>query len=491
MSAPTRTLKIKYGGTTLGGGDYLLHMPYFIDISYRRLTIECHVVISESSLSTLKTKSDALEAQFRTIRQNIQIDMSGNQTDYTEAAATAFNITPSITKVQDTKFTGLSREYICRIEADLPSDAVGDNGLKESTASLDLNPNGQKVLTISGIYTAQPGPPVVKARAQYLDKIEAFSDAQKTLVDAGAEWDTLVDTSSNDTKDFECSFQRVFQEIIVSQSTLASPLDFTGISDDNLIVVAKDTNPGDSLSAEITDVSRPIDVTVGYSASIDIKLITDLNAVWKDTIRPYMIAEGKKAAGGDFIAVISSDPGFNISKNLVDANLVMRVYTSAELIGSFIGTARRESKGIRFVPVHGTNPHSKIILPAAAIMMQVKTYRFLIFGNETLARSKALTLIESPSYAEHQEGRSPQTLPAQGGAIDPLAVPDFGADGGDFIEFDREEPEVRTIRIGKPATAAAASGAAGVSENVEVTTYSEKITSLYVARPAQASVFNL
>ena len=101
MSAPTRTLKIKYGGTTLGGGDYMLHMPYFIDISYRRLTIECHVVISESSLSTLKTKSDALEAQFRTIRQDIQIDMSGNQTDYTEAAATAFNITPSIrSKIQ-------------------------------------------------------------------------------------------------------------------------------------------------------------------------------------------------------------------------------------------------------------------------------------------------------------------------------------------------------------------------------------------------------
>lgn len=289
--AITNPFSITYGTREVGGAtDYQLYGPYVIEKNYDVLRLVFDVVVVGSSYATLKSLSDALEADFRkrlTDTQTLIISLDTSAWTYT-MGTTLLKAKASITKSGNPDSDkGFSRMYTCSIEAELPADDANDAGLRDVEVLVDFEAGRQKIVTMRGIYTATS---VGNAVARYIVDFDAEATVYLDVIDNTAIWE-LVDESytydrerdgSNDPNPHNCIFARQYVELLASQSQSYS--DDPMIRDHRVVFTDLSQHPGDAKES----LYRLRRVIGAYDCAIDIGVVTNLQLVFNRKVLPHV-----------------------------------------------------------------------------------------------------------------------------------------------------------------------------------------------------------
>jgi len=406
--AVTNPFKITYNGTAIGGSSstYQLLGPYVIDKSYRTLRVIFDVIVVASSASSLRSLSDTLETKFRERDKNLEI--STGDTVWTWTAGTDyFNPVCSIAKSGDSETDrGLSRAYTVVVEAELPSDASGDNGLLEIRTNIGFNANRQKTVTVEGSYTATSG---ADAKTNYTTNADAYITTLLTAVDGSATWELIEEDYDTDRNDANTNFQRHYIELLFNQSQ--SALDDTSIKDHRVIFTDLSQHPADSREG----IQRLRRVVGSYECSIDIEQTTDLQGTFTSTVRPLIVQTFKD----NFSPVVFCLEDRKISYDETTKRLSVSLQFLYQKDGGEAvveisqSVAYREQRNIDYTPVHSNSGESTMYAdPGWATIERVWTRTVVVLGDETPQRR----IGQNPSYSQVGDFDAVGNLTIQGTA---------------------------------------------------------------------------
>ena len=439
------SFSIQYGSVTVGGGSsILLNGAYLINLDYDSLDVQFNALITEASVSAFRSQVTALEEEFRKPYQDLIISIGGTTYTFSQSDNTLFDAQPSITKAANSPAnTGLSREYICRVQggkaADLTGEADGYVGLVEVSTQVQTAPSGQRRVTFSGTYTAQPEGN--NAKAQHDDQIDDLVTAILDGVDNSTDWELIDQPIVADRNDRLYQFTRTYQEIIYKQSQTVD--DHPAIKDHSMFV--QSSEPG--ISDSVKQTSKPVEVTVGFSAIIDKNETTDLKTLWLTTIRPHMLQTARDyvSTAPSEIAVISADPGLDPTKNVIKASLNLLIYSGSNLINAIISESIEITKGFRLVPLASNVPWEAYVLPSTGSGVRERKVSLVVRGSEQAARDQLSLFVPEVPYTTARVGPGSGVMPGQGEAISPSAVPKFGLSGGGWLEVSTSKPISRRL----------------------------------------------
>lgn len=294
-----RLIKISYAGLTLGlGGDASITLTekYRCAYAYPEFTLGFEVVVRNATRATFLTAEAALIAAFRTPDGDLDVDLGGtNRHSFSHSLGTGFNGRATCEKIPDKVATANSARYRCTVTIQLPADASGRAGRQTSSVSVDAGPNGQRQVTIDGVFTAIAATPNATG---HLAAVTSYCN--DILGDVGGVYELLSPGGGYryDDQDKILSFRRVYQEVIYRQSLSGG--DHAAIKRPSLSV-ERVTPPDDSTDNFDT---RPLEqFRVSYSAEIDKNETQDLTGLYNQTIRPLMLAEISGLAGSAVVLV--------------------------------------------------------------------------------------------------------------------------------------------------------------------------------------------
>lgn len=457
------SFQITYGNVTVGGiSDILLHDAYLISLDYDSLDIQFSAIITEASVAAFNAKVALLESEFRKPYQDLTLVIGATTYEFKQSDNTLFDAQPTITKTSNSPAnTGLSREYLCRIQggkpADLENEAAGYVGLIQVSTEVQTAASGQRRVTFSGTYTAQPSGN--NAKAQHDAQIGDLRDALLDGVDNSTDWELIDENTVGDRNDRVYQFTRIYQEIVYKQSQTVD--DHPSIKDHSMFVQSSEPTRSDSLE----NVSKPVEVTVGFSASIDKNSTTDLRTLWLTVIRPHMIqtAADYISTPGSESAIISADPGLDPTKNVIKASISLLVYSGSRLLTAIISNSIEITKGFRLVPLFSQVPWEAYVMPSSGRGVLETKYSLIVRGNEAEAKSELDRIVPNNSYTVASVGAGSGINPGSGEAIAPADVPRFALSGGGWLEVNSTEPVSRRL-----------------IDSVNLTQISKTIISIYV-----------
>lgn len=380
--AVNNPFKITYNGTAIGGNSdsYQLLGPYVISQSYRTLRVIFDVIVVATNATTLRSLSDTLETKFRERDKNLEIDTGSTVWTWT-AGTHYFNPVCSIDKSGDSETDrGFSRAYTVVIEAELPSDSTGDNGLLEIRTNVGFDSSRQKTVTFEGSYTATES---ADSKANYLTNADAVLTTILTAVDSSATWELVEEDYDHDRNTANTNFQRQYVELLFSQSL--SSLDDTDIKDHRVIFTDLSQHPADSREG----VQRLRRVVGSYECSIDIEQTTDLYGTFDSKIRPLIVQtfrdnfspavfclEDRRISYDDTTKRLSASLQFLYQKDGGEA--VVEITQSV---------AYREQRTIDYTPVHSNSGEATAYAdPGWATIERVWTRTVVVLGDETPQR---------------------------------------------------------------------------------------------------------
>lgn len=441
----TRNLAITYGNITVGGvSSYILHDTYLLSLDYDELDLQFRVLIAESTETLFKARVAALEAEFRKPYQDLSITIGSSTYTYQQSDNTLLDAQPSIQKAAESRAnTNLSREYICRVRggraADLSGESSGYVGLVSLETQVKTAANGQRTVVISGAYTAQPSSN--DAQAQYNSQISDLETAILDGVDASTDWEELDEEKTLDRNDRVMRFTKAFQEIIYPQSQSVD--DHPAIKTPSIFVQASQTGIDDS----IPNAEKPVEVTVGFLATIDKSQSTDLKTLWLTVIRPHMIQTARDYLTTTVgpIAVMASNPGFDPTSNVIRASLDLLVFTSSPLISATVTTTESVAKPFRLVPLFGQNPYAFYIMPTTGSAVRQTRVDVLVRGFQDQAIAQIEAVAPERPFTPGSFGQGDGALPGTGEAVAPQDVPPIGGRGGGWLEVERTRPETKKV----------------------------------------------
>ncbi len=464
MPTVSRDFSITYGAQTVGGSsDVLLHGPYSLDVNEDRLSLQFSAIVSESSDAAFNTTIAALEAEFKKPYQDLSIVIGSTTYNYRTGSNEILNTRASITKPASSQFhSALSREYVIAIEGELPYDLSGENGLKITSVSVSKDASSRRTVTLTGAYTALSGN---DAKAQYDARIATDATTFLDAVDNTADtWELIKEETDIDKKDKGIDFVRAYVERFKKQSISAN--DVAAIKNPVLSITPIVVGPGDYDKK----TTRPIEVIVNYSCSVDADQTKDLKTLFVGTIKPFLLAEVRAITNGTTVGVTESSPSYDETQNTISVELSVLVISGSKLIESTLSIVDSDSLGIQLVPVWDGNPHSKFIMPSAAVYSRQITRTVTVLGTAVDAEAAAANL---PALAFNLPGAGLAGSNLAGGAISKNEVPTFGAAfNGDFVPVARQRGPARETVIGvKPDT-------------YRIAVFSESISLVYVADPS-------
>ncbi len=345
--AVTRTLKITYGATYVGGdSDYLIHGPVRFEKNYTAFRASFQVLVQNDTASTFKTNCDTVEAAFRVPRQNLKIEMEGQTfVDYTNAANTGFLADPSITNAAETVAeTGRSRLYDVAVTVALPADLSGQSGRADSSIVLDYDASRRRTITITGRYTALGSN---SARAQYNAAIGTYASSILSALASGATFDLLVEDVNPDDADKNCSFTRVYREVLYASTS--GGVSHASIRGSTIVYSRRRPAPGDSPDRA---AKRLEEVTVGFSCSVDQSVSTSLESLYNDSVRPWLLSQASTLFGASATAVVDETRSFDKTANTISATLDLRMVIGGGITLEYSRTVSVENqRGVLLQPV--------------------------------------------------------------------------------------------------------------------------------------------
>lgn len=371
--AVTRELSITYAGYQVGGtqGGRLLDGKYRMTRSYERSSISFTVVINAATEADFATECATLEAAYRTPRGALTVTLGAvNLIAVTHTGSTGFNASPSASKSGGDKDTGRSRSYDVTIDFTEPADLAGQNGRRTSTVSRSYDPSRKATITITGTYTAIGA---TSAQAQYASAAATYFAA--VLSAFGGTYEKVSEETGRDDADKELSFTVVFREVIFNQAV--GVLDHAGIVEPRLTVAFSRSSPGDSPEGGARRLST---IVATFETSVDKTVVTDLKALYSDTIRPFIIQQAKGVAGGG-VALVNEDYNLNGSDYRIAASVTFLAVGTSATIEYDLTVELRETLGRRLVPVWGNSPYEALVIPNPANRRRIVVQRIVELGN--------------------------------------------------------------------------------------------------------------
>jgi len=324
-------LSILYGSYRAGGAsgvallDARRPFRFAEDHDTGKGRIEYDVIVYGTTYPAFKTACDTFELAFKTRYQALVVTFGSTDTiTITPSTNTrGVNTKPFFIKVADPQHTdtGLSRRYTVTVLYDLVATIGSEAGFRVVKWSIAQNRAGVRALTITGEVTASGSN---DAPTVYLSGYTAQATTIKALSAITADgWEAAPVQNTYNTMDANqktLSFTLVYNELVWKQS--ASLLDDTQIADQVIAINVKLQGPGDSVI-----VSRPIEVTVLYSASILVNRSvadsaqTTIKTVWDAKVRPWIVACAIQHAGTPDYAVIEDHPRFENATRTLTATM--------------------------------------------------------------------------------------------------------------------------------------------------------------------------
>ena len=380
--AVNNPFKITYNSTAIGGTSdtYQLLGPYVIDKSYRVLRVVFDVIVVASNASTLRSLSDTLETKFRERDKNLEIDTGSSVFTWT-AGTHYFNPVSSIAKSGDSETDrGFSRAYTIAIEAELPSDASGDNGLLEIKSNVGFEATRQKTATIEGSYTSTAS---ANSKANYLANADTKINAILAAIDGTATWELLEEDFDFDRNTANTNFVRQYIELLFKESE--SALDDTHIRDHRVIFTDLSQHPADSRES----IQRLRRVVGSYECSIDIDQTTDLQAAFTDKVKPVILQTFKTTFSPSVFCLEDRKISYDETTKKLSASLqfLYQKEGGEAVVEISQSCAYREQRTIDYTPVHSSsNETAAYADPGWATIERVWTRTVVVLGDETPQR---------------------------------------------------------------------------------------------------------
>lgn len=307
-----RTLAITYGTYVIGlsGTDSNVRPTgkYKIDEDYASFTLTFDVLVLGSTEAAFKTSEASLITAYTKPEQDLTVALGGQtRHSFSHSSNTGFDAQPSIAKVGGAADTDRSAKYRLSVSLKLPADLSGKAGRLSSSVDVNTLPNGARVVTLSGTYTALSSN---DARAQFAADIDTWAATIKSDLSV-TDWENVgTPTATSDTNDKTITFSRVYREIKRNQGV--GTTDVSGLVNPRLLIrrveaAANDTN-------DLGAVEPLRQYSVNYVATVDWATSSDLDAFYTSTIRPHILNEVETLAGGSAY-IISENSRFDLDNN--------------------------------------------------------------------------------------------------------------------------------------------------------------------------------
>lgn len=374
-AADYRSFQIVYGGLTIGASDsagFETHIDaeggmLKVNQSVETFTIDFNFFIAAKTTAVLVTAATAIEAELKKIRQSVQVNMGGSTLwSFTHSANTGFNSRATISKSGGTKDTALSRSYTVHIEVGLPFMDSGLNGRRSSQISMSYSPNRRLILNMAGEYTCQGGSHNAEDTYLQAGAVEAYVTAVKAaLPDSNLVFERTSEDYSYDDQNKVLNFTITEQEILYKEgkSTVNDP----DIFNQSLSMQLHRKWPGDSPEESWEVRYRVTSAVVQYSclvkkSSNPTGSPTDLEAVYFDKIRPFLIDEILNSTELDkqsisTVTLLDETVSYDKNSNGISATVQADITVgnnSSTVLHKTLNIADDEKLGAHLVPVWAT-----------------------------------------------------------------------------------------------------------------------------------------
>jgi len=423
-----RLIKISYGGLTVGlGGNASITLTdkFRCASSYTEFSLTFECVVRNATRSTFLTAESALAAAFTQPDGDLDVELGGSDRfAFAHASNTGFNARATCEKVGGPEDTANSSRWRCSVTVQLPADLSGRSGRQTSAVSVDAGPNGVRTVTIDGTYTALSSNSAV---AQYVAAGDTYCSGVLTAIggtyelltphdQSGAGFSSTGDLAAGfryDDQNKVLSFRRVYQEVIYRQSL--SETDNAAIKRPSLTV--ERTTPTNDSDTAFT--ARPLEaLRVTYAAEIDKNESTDLDALYRDTIRPLMLAEANTVAGST-VVVNAENYGLNRTGNGVTATMDVVAELGAEFIRAVLTIEDLFLPGETFADVWSGDPYEVDLYKVPARHFKTVIRDTVMRKGATLDPRRAIPVLQG--FREVQQFRR-ETRGGVGSAADRLGL---------------------------------------------------------------------
>tara|TARA_R100000458_G_scaffold59708_2_gene71308 strand:+ start:2508 stop:3911 length:1404 start_codon:yes stop_codon:yes gene_type:complete len=380
--ATNNPFEITYNSTAIGGNSdtYQLLGPYVLDKSYRTFRLIFDVIVVATNASTLRSLSDTLETKFRERDKNLQIDTGSTVWTWT-AGTHYFNPVSSIAKSGDSETDrGFSRAYTISIEAELPADASGENGLLEIKTNCGYDASRQKTVTIEGSYTATSGN---TSKANYTSNADTKCNSILSALDGTATFELIEEDFDYDRNTANTNFVRQYIELLFNESI--SSLKDTDIKDHRVVFTDLSQHPADSRE----NTQRLRRVVGAYECAIDIDQTTDLQSAFTDKVKPLVLQTFKSNFNPTVFCLEDRRISYDETTKRLSASLQFLYQKDGgeAVVEISQSVAYREQRTIDYTPVHSSsNETSAYADPGWATIERVWTRTVVVLGDQTPQR---------------------------------------------------------------------------------------------------------
>lgn len=451
----SRELSIIYGSVTTGGASAATYnIDGWYSLSFERgldsitATLAWDVIVKGSSASNLESNCDTLEQEFVKpyLRARVLLD-GATGVDWNPSDDSGFNAQPKCEKVGGPPDSARARKYRCSVAVQLPAD--NNNGRINSNVSVDFSKSDLRTVSFNATYTAQGG---TGAYDNAQAKFGTFCSS--ILSSLGGTYEILgTGTFDFDDQDKICNARAQYKEILYNQSSGGA--DQSAVVDHEVNFNLSEVAPGDTPGGPYGEARRLATITATYSCNVDFGVQTDLNSLWKNTLRPYLIQQARTIFQANIVAVTENGPSFNKSENTINCNLRMSaVIQGATVFQYSVTQTRNENPGPTIIPVYDGNRYAKYVYEDIAETTRTTTINAVFSDIRGIQRIKGIRLAEGERQAD---GRV-----------------DFGETEG-WVRTE-SQPTFRPVRMGLP----------GLTGFVDMTEYTQIIKESWVEAPSSS-----
>ena len=321
--AAYRSFTIAYGDKTIGINETRMDAEggkLRVSETPETFSIDFNFVLIGTTAANLKAETDELHRKFKKIRQNVVITINGQTAwSFSHSDNTGFNSRATLSKTGGTKDGGLSRTFSCKIEVGLPFEDASLLGRRSSQVSVSTSSNRKITLNITGEYVchsaAGDASEKKSALQNYYRAVDAYVTSVKSILTGVVEdyspdgsespptlvFERISEDYSYDDQNKVLNFAVTEEELLYKQNKDNSTIDNPDIYNQTLSLMMSRQWPGDSRQGEAAGGAgnryRVTKVTAQYNCLVKKNLDDqtgspkDLEAVYFDTIRPFLLDE--------------------------------------------------------------------------------------------------------------------------------------------------------------------------------------------------------
>jgi hypothetical protein len=318
-AAVTNPYTITWGTFACGGTtERLIPELHRVSKDHGAFEVEFVVVVRGTSDANFAANCAEMEAEFAKRRQKIlfQVGASTIQSfDPSDSVNTGFNSYARISKPGTPGAdTDRSRRYVVTLGCALPS--TDTSGRKETSVVVEYDPAKRRTVSIEGEWTAIGNK---NATAQYAAQIEAYcTSALSALLPSGT-FERVREMTTADDQDKSLRFSRTYREVgHISGDTILANSDIVEAS---VSFTREIDTPGDSGGG---NVRRLQTIRCSFSCYLDKTSSVDLDALYKNTVRPYIKARFEAEYSPAQYGIVGERPMYAKYANQLSADLTFQ-----------------------------------------------------------------------------------------------------------------------------------------------------------------------